>query len=71
MTPLVDQLAALVSDALGGDVAAATDCATLVEEAGGRVAVVPGDRRLVKVTEPADLELVELLLRGERGARTG
>jgi 2-C-methyl-D-erythritol 4-phosphate cytidylyltransferase len=36
----------------------AGDCAALVEAAGGRVRVVPGDRRLVKVTEPADLELV-------------
>jgi 2-C-methyl-D-erythritol 4-phosphate cytidylyltransferase len=36
----------------------AGDCAALVEAAGGRVCVVPGDRRLVKVTEPADLELV-------------
>lgn len=36
----------------------ASDCAALVEAAGGRVRVVPGDPRLVKVTEPADLELV-------------
>jgi 2-C-methyl-D-erythritol 4-phosphate cytidylyltransferase len=36
----------------------AGDCAALVEAAGGRIRVVPGDRRLVKVTEPADLELV-------------
>src|SRR6266545_1125836 len=28
----------------------------LVEARGGRVRVVPGDRRLLKVTEPADLE---------------
>jgi 2-C-methyl-D-erythritol 4-phosphate cytidylyltransferase len=35
----------------------ATDCAALVEARGGRVKVVPGDRRLVKVTEPADLDL--------------
>ena len=34
------------------------DYAALVESAGGRVRVVPGDRRLLKVTEPADLELV-------------
>jgi 2-C-methyl-D-erythritol 4-phosphate cytidylyltransferase len=51
--------------ALGGDVAEATDCSSLVEAAGGRVAVVEGDQRLLKVTEPADLELVEALLRGE------
>ena len=41
---------------------AATDCAALVEAAGGRVRVVDGDPRLVKVTTPADLELVERLL---------
>jgi len=37
----------------------ATDCAALVERAGGRVAVVEGDRRLLKVTTREDLELVE------------
>ena len=36
----------------------ATDCAALVEARGGRIKVVPGDPRLVKVTEPADLDLV-------------
>jgi 2-C-methyl-D-erythritol 4-phosphate cytidylyltransferase len=36
----------------------ASDCAGLVEAAGGRVRFVPGDRRLLKITEPADLELV-------------
>jgi 2-C-methyl-D-erythritol 4-phosphate cytidylyltransferase len=41
--------------AAGGD--DATDCAALVEAHGGRIKVVPGDRRLLKVTEPADLEL--------------
>jgi 2-C-methyl-D-erythritol 4-phosphate cytidylyltransferase len=35
-----------------------TDCASLVEAGGGRVRAVAGDRRLIKVTEPADLELV-------------
>ena len=39
----------------------ATDCASLVERIGGRIKIVAGDRRLVKVTEPADLELVERL----------
>ncbi|MGH3023474.1 MAG: 2-C-methyl-D-erythritol 4-phosphate cytidylyltransferase [Gaiellaceae bacterium] len=43
----------------------ATDCAGLVEAAGGRVRLVEGDRRLLKVTTPADLALVEALLRGE------
>jgi 2-C-methyl-D-erythritol 4-phosphate cytidylyltransferase len=41
---------------------AATDCASLVERAGGRVAVVEGDPRLLKVTTPRDLDLVEALL---------
>jgi 2-C-methyl-D-erythritol 4-phosphate cytidylyltransferase len=34
------------------------DCASLVERSGGRVAVVEGDERLVKVTSLADLERV-------------
>ncbi len=40
----------------------ATDCASLVERNGGRVAVVEGDLRLLKVTTRADLALVEALL---------
>jgi 2-C-methyl-D-erythritol 4-phosphate cytidylyltransferase len=36
-----------------------TDCASLVEANGGRVRAVEGDPRLLKVTTPADLELVE------------
>jgi 2-C-methyl-D-erythritol 4-phosphate cytidylyltransferase len=35
-----------------------SDCASLVEAAGGRVRVVDGDERLLKVTTRADLELV-------------
>ena len=35
-----------------------TDCASLVEAKGGRVRAVEGDPRLLKVTTPADLELV-------------
>ncbi len=35
-----------------------TDCASLVEAQGGRVAVVEGDPRLLKVTTEDDLELV-------------
>jgi 2-C-methyl-D-erythritol 4-phosphate cytidylyltransferase len=35
-----------------------TDCASLVEASGGRVAVVEGDERLLKVTTRADLERV-------------
>jgi 2-C-methyl-D-erythritol 4-phosphate cytidylyltransferase len=35
-----------------------TDCSAAVEARGGRVKVVPGDPRLVKVTDPSDLERV-------------
>jgi 2-C-methyl-D-erythritol 4-phosphate cytidylyltransferase len=42
--------------AAGGE---GSDCASLVEAAGGRVKIVPGDERLLKVTTPADLALVE------------
>ena len=45
--------------ALTGDIATASDCASLVEARGGRVKVVPGDRRLLKVTDAHDLVLVE------------
>ena len=48
--------------ARGGD---ATDCAGLVEAAGGRVRLVEGDRRLLKVTTPADLAFAETLLAAE------
>jgi 2-C-methyl-D-erythritol 4-phosphate cytidylyltransferase/2-C-methyl-D-erythritol 2,4-cyclodiphosphate synthase len=37
----------------------ATDCAALVEARGGRIKLVPGDPRLLKITDQADLELVE------------
>lgn len=52
-------LAGSLRRAYSGELADATDCASLVERAGGRVAVVPGDERLLKVTTPADLALVE------------
>lgn len=45
--------------AYAGDLSGATDCASLVERAGGRVRVVDGDARLLKVTTPCDLALVE------------
>ena len=38
--------------------AEATDCAGLVQAAGGRVKVVPGDPRLLKITTPEDLATV-------------
>ncbi len=45
---------------------AATDCASLVEANGGRIAVVEGDERLAKVTTQADLAHVAALLAGDR-----
>ncbi len=51
-------LAPVLSRAYAGNGAGATDCATLVERNGGRVTLVEGDPRLVKVTTKADLELV-------------
>jgi 2-C-methyl-D-erythritol 4-phosphate cytidylyltransferase len=39
-----------------------TDCAAAVEAAGGRVKVVEGDPRLLKVTDAADLDRVAALL---------
>jgi 2-C-methyl-D-erythritol 4-phosphate cytidylyltransferase len=42
--------------------AGASDCASLVEARGGRVKVVAGDPRLVKVTDAVDLERVAALL---------
>jgi 2-C-methyl-D-erythritol 4-phosphate cytidylyltransferase len=54
-------LAAVLRKALdaGSDT---SDCAALVEGQGGRVCLVEGDRRLVKVTTPSDLAFVESLL---------
>ena len=42
--------------------ARATDCASLVEANGGRIKVVPGDERLLKVTTRADLDRVAVWL---------
>jgi 2-C-methyl-D-erythritol 4-phosphate cytidylyltransferase len=47
--------------AAGGD---ATDDAALVEVCGGRVVVVPGDPRNLKITTPADLVVAAALLVG-------
>ena len=49
--------------AYAGDLTGATDCASLVERAGGRIRIVEGDLRLLKVTTPDDLERVESWLR--------
>lgn len=47
--------------------AAASDEASLVEAAGGRVLIQPGPAENIKVTTPLDLRLAELLL-AERGS---
>jgi 2-C-methyl-D-erythritol 4-phosphate cytidylyltransferase len=54
-----------VRSAYSGELAGATDCASLVERAGGRVAVVAGDPRLVKVTTADDLERVARLVEND------
>lgn len=59
-------LAPALRRAYAGDLADATDCASLVERSGGRVAVVEGDRRLLKVTMAEDLVLIEALLHASR-----
>ena len=51
-------LAPKLRDAYAGDLAGATDCSSLVEARGGRVKLVEGDPRLLKVTTRADLEQV-------------
>jgi len=58
-------LAPALREAFADGTEGATDCASLVERAGGRVAVVEGDRRLLKVTTADDLALVERLLGGQ------
>src|SRR5919197_1317751 len=52
-------IASVLREALSGDVSAASDCASLVEANGGRVKLVEGDPRLLKITSPEDLALVE------------
>jgi 2-C-methyl-D-erythritol 4-phosphate cytidylyltransferase len=51
-------VAPVLRDAVRADMSHATDCAALVEAGSGRVTVVPGDERLLKVTTRADLERV-------------
>lgn len=54
--------APVLRQALEGEIATASDCASLVEALGGRVTIVEGDPRLVKVTTASDLELVAALM---------
>ena len=48
--------------ALDGDIAGATDCASLVERWGGRVKMTEGDPQLLKITSAVDLALAERFL---------
>lgn len=67
-TPQVFRRTALERALLGADrevLAAATDDAWLVEQAGGRVEVVPSTQTNLKITTPTDLRLAELLLSAE------
>jgi 2-C-methyl-D-erythritol 4-phosphate cytidylyltransferase len=52
-------------DRAAADGITATDDATLVERAGYRVVIVPGEERNLKVTGPEDLRLAEALLRAD------
>ena len=58
-TPQAFAATALRSAYRGHDPIDATDCSSLVEAEGGRIRVVAGDIRLLKITTPADLALVE------------
>jgi 2-C-methyl-D-erythritol 4-phosphate cytidylyltransferase len=64
-TPQVFRRAALARALAAPDdvLAAASDDAALVEQAGGRVHVVESPRENLKVTTPVDLKVAELLLR--------
>ena len=57
-TPQAFVAATLRSALARDDSSRATDCASAVEAGGGRVKVVEGDPRLLKITTPADLALV-------------
>jgi 2-C-methyl-D-erythritol 4-phosphate cytidylyltransferase len=53
------------------DLHAATDDASLVENAGGRVVVVAGEKTNIKLTSPEDLILAEAILAAREGAHRG
>ncbi len=61
-TPQVFRTEALHRAIATGDLAAATDDASLIEAAGGSVGVIDSPSGNIKVTVPADLALAELLL---------
>jgi len=49
----------------------ATDDASVVERAGGRIHLAPGDPRLMKLTYPEDFEMAEALAGASRVTRVG
>ena len=56
-------VASVLRDAYAkGDIAVATDCSSLVEARGGRLKVVEGDPKLIKITDAADLGRIAALL---------
>ncbi len=71
-TPQVFRRGALAAALAVGasELAQATDDASLIERAGGRVIVVPSDPGNLKVTTPVDLRVAELLL-AERHGQAG
>ena len=48
---------------------AATDDASLVEQEGGRVGIVAGEKTNIKLTSPEDLVLAEAILMSRNGVR--
>ncbi len=48
-----------------------TDDAAVVERNGGRIALTPGDARLMKLTYPEDFAMAETMLGGVRAVRVG
>jgi 2-C-methyl-D-erythritol 4-phosphate cytidylyltransferase len=66
-TPQVFRREALVKAFQAGDLASATDDASLVEAAGGRVAAIDLPGPNPKVTWPTDLDVVEALFARSRG----
>lgn len=60
--PFATLAAATEAAAAGGRLAAATDCASLVEAAGGRIRLVAAGGPNPKVTTPADVAVAQALL---------
>lgn len=65
-TPQVFRAEILEKAIAAGDLASATDDASLVEAAGGAVGVIESPSGNIKVTVPGDLDLAALLLERER-----